>query len=49
MRYLGDSLTYWLLFNYALIGVAYAWDGDWPRVQYWVGAMLIVGATVRMK
>lgn len=48
MRYLGDYLTYWLLFNYAVIGLAYAWDGDWNRVQYWVGAILIVYATVRM-
>ena len=45
----GDYLTYWLIANYVLIGLAYAWDHDWPRVQYWIGAVLIVGATVRIK
>lgn len=45
---IGDWLAYWLVGNYILVGLAYAWDGQWWRVVYWLGAVLIVTATVRM-
>ena len=44
-----DYLALWLVANYIVIGVAYAWAGDWMRVMYWVGAGLIVTATVGMQ
>jgi hypothetical protein len=43
------ALTYWLLLNYLAIGGWYAWQGDWARVEYWTGALLIVHATTVMK
>jgi hypothetical protein len=43
------ALTYWLLVNYLVIGGWYAWHGDWARVEYWTGALLIVHATTVMK
>jgi hypothetical protein len=42
------ALTYWLLVNYLVIGGWYAWHGDWARVEYWTGALLIVHATTVM-
>lgn len=47
MRF-GDWLSYWLMGNYVVIGVAYAYEGEYWRVLYWAGAMMIVWATVRM-
>ena len=44
-----DYLALWLVANYIVIGGAYAWAGDWMRVMYWVGAGLIVTATVGMR
>ena len=46
---LGDYLVWWLVANYMAVGCAYAWAGDWPRVAYWAGAILIVTATVQMR
>lgn len=46
---LGDRLAWWLIANYVLVGLAYGWAGDWPRVLYWAGATLIVTATVWME
>jgi len=43
-----DRLAYWLIGNYLLVGAAYAWQGDWWRMVYWTGAVLIVVATVKM-
>ena len=44
-----DYLALWLVANYVVIGVAYALAADWWRVLYWVGAGLIVMATVGMR
>jgi hypothetical protein len=46
---MGDALAWWLVGNYVLVGLAYGWAGDWWRVCYWAGAILIVTATVMMK
>ena len=46
---LGDKLAWWLVANYVVVGAAYAFSGDWVRVMYWAGAILIVTATVMMK
>ena len=43
-----DYLACWLLVNYAVVGLAYAWQGDYWRAMYWTGAILIVTATVGM-
>lgn len=43
------ALSYWLIGNYVLVGVAYAYQRDWWRLLYWLGAICIVLATVKMR
>ena len=46
---IGDYLAWWLIGNYVLVCLAYAYQGDGWRVLYWAGAILIVTATVQMR
>ena len=45
----GKTLAWWLVFNYIIVGLAYAYEGDYWRLLYWTGAICIVTATIMMK
>lgn len=38
---MGDYLIYLMLALYALAVIGYAWDGNWPKVLYFVGAIIL--------
>jgi len=46
---MSTALMYALLAFYGAIGLASAWERNWPRTWYWIGAMIIVAATSKMK
>ena len=46
---MGDKLTVLLLVFYVLIVIAYLYDGKWWKALYWVGAILISIAILKMK
>lgn len=45
----GDSLMKGLLVVYAVIASAYAWEGNWPKVWYWISAANITGSVLVMR
>ena len=46
---MSTNLIYLLLVFYGVILVVSAIEGNWGRVEYWIGALLIVHATMRIK
>ena len=38
-----------LIAQYIIAAVVYAFQKDWGRVTYWVGAVVIVAGTIMMK
>jgi len=46
---MGDSLMIFLLCFYAVIALAFAWEGNYPKALYWVGAFIITSSVLWMK
>ena len=45
----GDWLVKCLVAQYAVIACVYGWQGNWPKMLYWIGAGLIGTSVVMMK
>lgn len=46
---MSDKLIIILLIFYAVILMFSIAEGHWARVEYWIGAILIVHATLRLR
>lgn len=46
---MGDFFVKLLIVEYAVIAAAYAWGRDWPRVAYFVGAIILSVGVLNMK
>lgn len=46
---IGDRFVLLLIFQYFLISIAYAYQGFYFKSLYWVGAILISIAVLKMK
>lgn len=42
----GDAITKVLILVYLILAIRFAFEGQWPRMTYWIGATLIVGSTL---
>lgn len=38
---MGDKLVYVMLALYVLAVLGYAYDGNWPKVLYFIGAIIL--------
>ena len=38
-----------LMVEYAIIALAYGWQGDWARVAYFIGAIILSFGVLTMK
>ena len=45
----GDTLMVGLIVVYVVLAVIFAFEGNWPRVLYWVSAGLITTSVLWMK
>jgi len=45
----GNAFVKWLMVAYGIIALAYAWERDWPRVRYFVGAIILSWGVLGMK
>ena len=45
----GTLLMQGLIVAYVVIAVVSAWEGNWPRCTYWIGAAIITGSVLCMK
>lgn len=46
---MGDIFVRLLMIVYGIIALAYAKDGDWARVKYFVGAIILSWGVLDMK
>lgn len=46
---MGDTFVKILIVEYAIISIAYAWQKDWARVCYFVGAIVLSVGVLNMK
>ncbi len=46
---MGDLFVKILIAEYAVIVAAYMWQGDWARVAYFVGAIILSFGVLFMK
>lgn len=45
----GDLLMKGLIVFYAVVACVFAWEGNWPKMTYWIGAAIITSSVVVMK
>lgn len=45
----GDKLMVALGVAYFVIGCVYAYEGNWPKMFYWLGALIITMSVLAMK
>jgi len=45
----GDLLVKCLIAEYTVIAIAYGWQGDWSRLTYWLGAIILNVGFLTMK
>jgi hypothetical protein len=45
----GTGLMYGLLVVYAVIACTFGYEGNWAKMTYWIGAMIITGSVLVMK
>ena len=45
----GDRLMLILIGAYGVLAVVYAWEMNWPKVLYWIGALCITSAVLWMR
>ena len=45
----GDLLMRGLLVVYVLIACTFAYEGNWPKCTYWIGAAVITASVLWMK
>ena len=46
---MGDTFVMILIVEYFIIAIAYAWQKDWARVAYFVGAIILSVGVLNMK
>lgn len=46
---MGDVFVKILIAEYTIISLAYAWQRDWARVAYFVGAIILSVGVLNMK
>lgn len=46
---MGDTFVKILMAEYAIIAAAYAWQRDWARVTYFIGAIVLSVGVLNMK
>ena len=45
----GILLMQGLIVAYVVIAIVFAWEGDWPKCTYWIGAAIITSSVLVMK
>lgn len=45
----GDMLMKGLIVTYVVAALVFAWEGNWPKMTYWIGASIITGSVLVMK
>jgi drug/metabolite transporter (DMT)-like permease len=38
-----------LVVVYVIVAVVFAWEGNWPKCLYWIGASIITSSVLVMK
>jgi drug/metabolite transporter (DMT)-like permease len=45
----GHLLMQGLVVVYVIVAVVFAWEGNWPKCLYWIGASIITSSVLVMK
>ena len=46
---MGDRLMLGLLAFYVVLAIIFAYEGQWPKCTYWIGAAIITGSVLAMR
>ena len=45
---MGQKFMIALVVQYVITAGVFCWEGNWPKVAYWVGASIITGSVLWM-
>ena len=49
MKLMGDTLMSGLLAFYLLLAAVFAYERQWAKCSYWIGAAILTGSVLRMR